>query len=116
VTTTELPWRGDPAEIVAAFDRDHVHRRFAASMADAAPAWHERAACAGVGLEVFFPTLGQSGAAAKRICAGCSVRTECLAEALADPELDHGVRGGLSARERTRLRGRTFGRSRRSAP
>ncbi len=40
---------------------------------------------------------------AKRICNGCRVRTECLAEAL-DHEIEDGVWGGKTARERRVLR------------
>ena len=36
---------------------------------------------------------------AKQLCAGCPVRTECLAEAL-DNEIEWGVWGGLTERER----------------
>jgi transcription factor WhiB/Homeodomain-like domain-containing protein len=49
--------------------------------------WRERAACAEVDPELWFPDRGQgyraAGAAAKRICAGCPVRAQCLAFALA---------------------------------
>ena len=40
---------------------------------------------------------------ATRICDGCRVRTECLAEAL-DHEIEDGVWGGQTARERRALR------------
>jgi WhiB family redox-sensing transcriptional regulator len=36
---------------------------------------------------------------AKQLCAGCPVRTECLAEAL-DNEIEWGVWGGMTERER----------------
>ena len=36
---------------------------------------------------------------AKQVCAGCPVRTECLAEAL-DNEIEWGVWGGMTERER----------------
>lgn len=98
------PWSGDPAEIVAAFDPDASYRALVARVAGTRPPWQDQAACAGVDLKIFFPTRGRSSGEAKAVCAGCPVRVECLDEALADPELDHGVRGGLSARERTRLR------------
>jgi WhiB family redox-sensing transcriptional regulator len=73
--------------------------------------WRDRAACAapGVDPELFFPAPGQHGkaACAKRVCARCPVRDACLADALIHPPLeDHGIRGGLTARERGRLRGR----------
>ena len=39
---------------------------------------------------------------AKQLCAGCPVRTECLAEAL-DNEIEWGVWGGMTERERRAL-------------
>lgn len=63
----------------------------------AQPAWHRHAACAGEPIEVFFPTRGGSTSLAYELCGRCPVRAECLAEALADPELDYGIRGGYSA-------------------
>ena len=38
----------------------------------------------------------------KVICAGCSVKTECLADAL-DNEIEFGVWGGMTERERRAL-------------
>jgi WhiB family redox-sensing transcriptional regulator len=72
------------------------------------PDWRERAACArpGVDPEWFFPEKGGSARAAKRICARCTVKAPCLADALATPPiLDHGIRGGLTREERRGLRG-----------
>lgn len=61
-------------------------------------------ACAEVDPELFFPESGQNSAAvAKRICHGCDVRTQCLAGALERREA-HGIWGGLTTRERDRLR------------
>lgn len=39
---------------------------------------------------------------AKQLCSGCPVRTECLAEAL-DNEVEWGVWGGMTERERRAL-------------
>ena len=47
--------------------------------------------------ELFVKGAAQNDA--KRLCAGCPVRTECLAEAL-DNEIEWGVWGGLTERER----------------
>ena len=47
--------------------------------------------------ELFVRGAAQNDA--KRLCAGCPVRTECLAEAL-DNEIEWGVWGGLTERER----------------
>lgn len=78
---------------------------------DAVPAWHDHAACAGMGEDLFFPLTeaGSAGAAqveqAKAVCAGCPVRVTCLADAMSReaPTARYGVFGGLSARDRDRL-------------
>ena len=67
------------------------------------PAWYERAACIEADADCFFPEKGGSTREAKRICAECEVRTECLAYALANDER-FGIWGGTSERERRRLR------------
>lgn len=63
----------------------------------ASPEWQRHAACAGEPITVFFPERGGSTKRAYELCGGCPVRAECLADSLADPELDHGIRGGYSA-------------------
>lgn len=65
--------------------------------------WMLGAPCAGTDVEAFFPEVGGSAKAAKRICAGCDIRERCLQYAVERDER-HGVWGGLSARERHRLR------------
>ncbi|MDQ4010414.1 MAG: WhiB family transcriptional regulator [Actinomycetota bacterium] len=67
--------------------------------------WQERALCAQTDPEAFFPEKGGSTREAKRICAGCEVRAECLEYALAFDER-FGIWGGLSERERRRLKRR----------
>ena len=67
------------------------------------PEWQERALCAQTDPEAFFPEKGGSTREAKRICSGCDVRAECLDYALAHDER-FGIWGGLSERERRRLR------------
>jgi WhiB family redox-sensing transcriptional regulator len=65
--------------------------------------WQERALCAQTDPEAFFPEKGGSTREAKKICGGCEVRAECLEYALAHDER-FGIWGGLSERERRRLR------------
>jgi WhiB family redox-sensing transcriptional regulator len=67
------------------------------------PDWQERALCAQTDPEAFFPEKGGSTREAKRICASCEVRAECLEYALAFDER-FGIWGGLSERERRRLK------------
>jgi WhiB family redox-sensing transcriptional regulator len=69
------------------------------------PHWTERALCAQTDPEAFFPEKGGSTREAKRICSGCEVRAECLEFALHNDER-FGIWGGLSERERRRLRKR----------
>ncbi|BBZ06739.1 transcriptional regulator WhiB2 [Mycolicibacterium doricum] len=70
---------------------------------DADDLWQERALCAQTDPEAFFPEKGGSTREAKRICHGCEVRDECLDYALAHDER-FGIWGGLSERERRRLK------------
>src|SRR6202034_4009303 len=65
--------------------------------------WQDRALCAQTDPEAFFPEKGGSTREAKRICMGCEVRDECLEYALEHDER-FGIWGGLSARERRRLK------------
>jgi len=67
------------------------------------PDWRWRALCAEVDPELFFPKKGMPTAAARRVCAACEVRTECLTWAL-EHDQEHGVWGGLSDQERRRLK------------
>jgi WhiB family redox-sensing transcriptional regulator len=65
--------------------------------------WQDRALCAQTDPEAFFPEKGGSTREAKKICLGCEVRNECLEYALAHDER-FGIWGGLSERERRRLK------------
>ena len=72
---------------------------------DAALTWQERALCAQTDPEAFFPEKGGSTREAKKVCVGCEVRSECLEYALANDER-FGIWGGLSERERRKLKKR----------
>ena len=65
--------------------------------------WRLDALCAETDPEAFFPEKGGSTREAKRVCTGCAVRIECLEYALSNDER-FGIWGGLSERERRRLR------------
>lgn len=67
--------------------------------------WQERALCAQTDPEAFFPEKGGSTREAKRICQGCEVKDECLEYALEHDER-FGIWGGLSERERRRMKHR----------
>lgn len=70
---------------------------------DRQPSWHELALCAQTGAGFFFPEPGSSVREAKQICLACEGRTACLEYALANDER-FGVWGGLSEKERDRIR------------
>ncbi|NIH87305.1 WhiB family redox-sensing transcriptional regulator [Amycolatopsis granulosa] len=92
-----MEWREGPevelGELVDLFDNDEP------------PEWQDRALCAQTDPEAFFPEKGGSTREAKRICQGCEVKGECLEYALAHDER-FGIWGGLSERERRKLKKR----------
>lgn len=64
--------------------------------------WRTRAACKNADPDLFFPLPGreqETERRAKAICAGCRVRTECLADALGN-RIEFGVWGGMTEDER----------------
>lgn len=65
--------------------------------------WQAYANCLGVDPDLFFPERGASTREAKAVCSRCVVRTECLEYALNNAE-KFGIWGGLSERERRRIR------------
>lgn len=69
----------------------------------AADSWQDLANCLGVDPDLFFPERGASTREAKEVCRGCVVREDCLEYALANGE-KFGIWGGLSERERRKLR------------
>lgn len=102
-------------------DRRHVADPFAVGpvemlldlINEARPAWHSLAACRGVGvtpvgIAQFYPGR-HSGSATqtvrKEFCAHCTVREDCLADALSRPPIHApGIWGGTSDRERRKRR------------
>lgn len=68
-------------------------------------AWQTDALCAQTDPEAFFPEKGGSTRDAKKICTSCEVRAQCLDYALQNDER-FGIWGGLSERERRKLRRR----------
>jgi WhiB family redox-sensing transcriptional regulator len=86
---------------VEVMDRAHG----AAGLLGDAPEWRDRALCAQVDPELWFPEKGSSPNDAKRMCGRCDVKADCLEYALAHDER-FGVWGGLSERERRKLKRR----------
>ena len=67
--------------------------------------WQDRALCAQTDPEAFFPEKGGSTREAKKVCLTCEVRDDCLESALMNDER-FGIWGGLSERERRKLKKR----------
>ncbi len=66
-------------------------------------AWQDFANCKGADPDLFFPERGASTRQAKGICRECSVRDDCLEFAIVSSE-KFGIWGGLSERERRKIR------------
>ena len=64
--------------------------------------WHTFGLCSQTDPEIFFPEKGGSTRDAKKVCKSCTVRADCLVDAMLSEER-FGIRGGLSERERRRL-------------
>lgn len=66
----------------------------------AAPRWWEDAACRGLDPDIFFPEKYDSGRDAKKVCAVCPVRVDCLADGLYERD---GIWGGYGHKLRRML-------------
>jgi WhiB family redox-sensing transcriptional regulator len=74
--------------------------------------WRQKAKCASLNVDpaVFFPEnapgVNTNGmvAEARTICAGCPVKYDCLEFAMRDEQVWVGIWGGLTPRERRKLR------------
>jgi WhiB family redox-sensing transcriptional regulator len=100
--TTHRHPEADVTELTSAVDGEVLAQLF--GLPEEA-SWQERSLCAQTDPEAFFPEKGGSTREAKKICTGCEVRTECLEYALEHDER-FGIWGGLSERERRRLKKR----------
>lgn len=65
--------------------------------------WQDYANCRGADADLFFPERGASTRRAKGICTACEVRSDCLEYAIVNGE-KFGIWGGMSERERRRVR------------
>lgn len=77
--------------------------------------WEPYGACLGCDPALFFPERGSPCQQAKAVCAGCPVQRECLEFAVRTNQ-QFGIWGGLSRRERRRLRGHNVAPSRGQPP
>ena len=89
MSTSEAQW----ATVLAGLLGDDVPER----------SWQRQANCMGVDPDLFFPERGASTREAKEVCRGCVVRQDCLEYALTNGE-KFGIWGGMSERERRRIR------------
>lgn len=84
-----------------------VEERSTSSRSPLRSSWVERARCRGMDVELFFP-IGTGEAAqaqadrAKRVCAECPVRRECLEYALSSGA-DDGIWGGMTPQGRRQV-------------
>jgi WhiB family redox-sensing transcriptional regulator len=76
--------------------------------------WQDYSRCLGVDPDMFFPERGASTREAKEVCRGCVVKEPCLEYALSNGE-KFGIWGGLSERERRRIRRQRAQAARRTA-
>ena len=67
------------------------------------PSWTEEANCKGADADLFFPERGASTRKAKAVCRACTVQDQCLEYAVENSE-KFGIWGGLSERERRRIK------------
>ncbi|MCY0904936.1 WhiB family transcriptional regulator [Arthrobacter sp. H14-L1] len=96
-TATQPVWIGLPSRGTGFGDTDFSD--------DGELGWQTDALCAQTDPEAFFPEKGGSTRDAKKVCGSCNVQAQCLEYALANDER-FGIWGGLSERERRRLRKR----------
>lgn len=68
------------------------------------PAWHDHAACRGMGPDRFFPAAGHSSRDGLDVCQTCPVTAECLDAALDTGAV--GVWGNTTQHDRRKLRRR----------
>lgn len=61
--------------------------------------WADEARCRGVDPELFFARALSEARPAIKVCARCPVKEPCLDYAIAH-DIDHGVWGGLTERQR----------------
>lgn len=80
-----------------------LHRTLIDALAVDDLSWQDYSNCRGADADLFFPERGASTRKAKAICNACEVQTECLEFAITQSE-KFGIWGGLSERERRKIR------------
>jgi WhiB family redox-sensing transcriptional regulator len=80
-----------------------MHSKLIEALAVDQLSWQDYANCRGADADLFFPERGASTRRAKSICGACEVRGDCLEYAIVNGE-KFGIWGGMSERERRRVR------------
>lgn len=93
-------------EVPATVDLWQTLPGFGDTADDGQLAWQADALCAQTDPEAFFPEKGGSTRDAKKVCGSCPVKQQCLEYALSNDER-FGIWGGMSERERRKLRKKT---------
>ena len=65
--------------------------------------WRAHALCANTDPDLWFAAGAIEHKDAKRVCRSCPVQKQCLTYAM-DAPIDHGIWGGMTERERRRVR------------
>lgn len=105
---TQTPSRPAPAHLPIGgrpnlMNRPDLARQFLRDLIGNVPGWDGTAACASADPEAWFPKKGENPQYAKKICAGCEIRTKCLEGALARGE-KYGIWAGQSEKTLARMR------------
>lgn len=69
------------------------------------PDWFVLGECNGLSVRWFFPERGESITEVRKVCKRCVIKTDCLEFAM-DNDIQHGIWGGTSERERRSIRRR----------
>lgn len=97
-TLSVIPQRGAEEEPCGAFEPEAGAGVQWNVLPHADSAWTVKAECTSVDPEALFVT-GAAQRDATKVCKGCPVRLECLADAL-DNQIEYGVWGGMTERQR----------------
>jgi len=89
--------------VITRFRGYPLHRTLIDALAVDDLSWQDYSNCRGADADLFFPERGASTRKAKAICNACQVKGECLEFAITQSE-KFGIWGGLSERERRKIR------------
>ena len=96
-------WRPKPVTAIGSTGERRINTMGIIAKPDLDTDWKDSSNCRGVDPDLFFPERGASTREAKEVCRGCIVREDCLEYALLNGE-KFGIWGGMSERERRRIR------------